>query len=148
MRTIVLILTLLLASLASAQSYTPSQIRNAIRQAGGAEQFMAKMANRAAMTTGRMIDDQTELFSVQSLEKTIVYYSRLPNLSKNDIADLRSLRKNVAERNAPSVCTAPVASILIHEHGAEYKYIAYSKSREYLFDYAFNRQTCAPDYRW
>ena len=49
---------------------------------------------------------------------------------------------------APSICTAFFASILINEYGAEYTYMVYSRSREYLFDYSLNKATCTKDHSW
>ncbi len=143
------IFTILLLSLpASAQTYTREEINSAIGQAGGVEQFLALLAENGAKSSGRMIDSQTELLSVQAFGKTIVFYNRHTNTSKSDIADARLLRAAIARRNAPSVCTAPVASVLIHEHGAQYKYIIYSSKREYLLEYSFDRRTCKADFAW
>lgn len=131
-----------------AATYTPEQIRAAIRQAGSPERFLAAIATNTAKMSGRMFDDQTQITGAVSNQKTVTHYMRLVNYEKTDFPDLSASRRKVASTLSPSVCTAPVSSILINEHGAEYKYIAYSKSREYLFEYSFNRITCVPGYRW
>ena len=128
--------------------YKPEQIRAAIRQAGSPERFLAAIATNTAKMSGQMFDDQTQLTGAAANQKTLAYYLRLVNYDKADIPDLSAFRRKVASTLSPSVCTAPVASILINEHGAEYTYMAYSKSREYLFEYSFNRTTCALGCRW
>lgn len=133
---------------ANAQMYTREEINRAVSQAGGVEQFLAVLAENGAKSSGRMIDSQTELLSVQAVGKAIVFYNRHTNWSKSDIADTKLLRAAIARRNAPSVCTAPVASVLIHEYGAQYKYIIYSAKREYLLEYSFDRRTCKTDFAW
>ena len=132
----------------AAGPYTPEQIRAIIKQAGGPERFIEAVAANGAKMSGQLIDKQTEMMGAAADQKTLVFYNRLVTYEKADIPDLSAARRSVASTNSPSVCTAPTASILINEHGAEYKYMAYSKSREYLFEYSFNRTTCAPGYRW
>jgi hypothetical protein len=129
-------------------SNTPEQIRAVIKKNGGPERLIAAIATNTAKISGQMIDDQTEITGALANGKTLLYYTRLVNYEKKDISDLAAARRTVAGRNAPSICTAPVSSILINEHNADYKYIAYSKSREYLFEYSFNKTTCTAGYRW
>lgn len=145
---LVAILAIAAGATCAASAYTPDQIRFAIRQYGGSERFLAAMATRAAKSSGQMIDVQTQITGAAAVRNTIVFYMRLINHEKADIPDLSAARRSIASTLSPSVCTDPVASILIHEYGAEYKYMAYSKSRVYLFDYSFNRSTCVPGYRW
>lgn len=142
-----LLLTLPMFSFAAGQ-YTPDQIRAAVRQAGGPDAFVRAVASNVAKMTGQMFDDQTQITGAVATEKTVVYYLRLVNYAKSDIPDVPALRRKVAAALAPTVCTAPVSSILINEYGAQYKYMAYSKSREYLFEYTLNNVTCLPNYRW
>lgn len=135
-------------SVYAAESYTPTQIRSVIAKAGGPEKFLTILANKNAKMSGQMFDKDTQLTGSIAFDKTLVYYLKLINYEKKDIANLSSLRKKVASTLAPPVCTAPVASILINEHDAEYTYRAYSKSLEYLFSYSFNKKTCANGYVW
>jgi hypothetical protein len=136
-----------LLSLANTQ-YTPSEIRAAVRQAGGPESFIRQLASGTAKMAGQMIDDQTQITGAIATERTLVYYIRHINYVKSDVSNTSAFRQKIATRNAPLVCTAPVASILINEYGAGYKYMVYSKTREYLFDYTLNKATCSPNYRW
>jgi hypothetical protein len=136
------------SAMSVASSYTPEQVRSAVKQAGGAERFIVEIAQNTAKMSGQMLDDQTQLTGSVAFERTIVYYLRMVNYDKRDIQNISAFRRKVASLLAPSVCTAPLASILINEYRAEYKYMAYSKSREYLFEYGFNRNTCAPSYCW
>ena len=131
-----------------AATYTPDQIRSAIKQAGGPEKFASTIAANTAKLAGTRIDDQTELTGAAALGKTIVYYVRTFNHSKSDIKNLQKTKADIAGRNAPSVCTAPTATILINEYDVEYKYMVYSKSREYLFEYSYNKLTCISGHKW
>lgn len=131
-----------------AGQYTPDQIRSAVRKSGGPEGLILAIASNTAKISGQMIDDQTEITGAVASNRTLVFYIRLVSYEKGDIANIDVARQRLAKRNAPAVCTATVASILINEHGAQYRYMAYSKSREYLFDYTFNKVTCSPSYRW
>lgn len=143
-----LVISIAAAAAFAADSYTPEQIRAAIGQAGGPERFIAAIATYSAKMSGQLIDKQTEIIGAVADQKTLIFYIRLVTYEKADIPDLSAVRRKVASTNSPSVCTAPTASILINEYGGEYTYQAYSKSREYLFQYSFNRTTCAPGYRW
>lgn len=127
---------------------TSNQIRTFIKQAGGPEQFLKRIAKDTAKMSGQMIDDQTQLTGAIVQKKTLVYYIRLVNYESHDIGNIANFRANVASKLSRSVCSAPIASILINEHNAEYKYMVYSKSRSYLFTYSFNRTTCSSTYRW
>lgn len=97
---------------------------------------------------GQRLDDQTEIIGAVALDRTLLDYVRLVSYSKAEIQDLQALRRQVASRNAPAVCTAPSASVLINEFSSEYKYIVYSKTREHLFEYSFTKASCAKNYRW
>ena len=131
-----------------AATYTPDQIRLAIKQAGGPEKFASTIASNTAKLAGTRIDDQTELAGAAAMGKTIVYYVRTFNHSKSDIKNIQKTLSDIAGRNAPSVCTAPTATILINEYDVEYKYMVYSKSKEYLFEYVYNKQTCRSGHKW
>lgn len=133
---------------ANPTEYTPEQIRLAIKQSGGPEQFIKILANNTAKMSGQMIDAHTEIIGAIANEKTIVYYLRLVNFEASEIADVSSFRARVASTNYKAVCSAPIASILINDHKAEYRYMVYSKSRVHLFSYALNQVTCSPTYRW
>jgi hypothetical protein len=145
------LLTLIIAmywvSLAYAQM-TPEKVRAAVQQGGGAENFVRAMASNTAKMAGQMIDDQTKLTSAAASGKSLVYYTQLVNFEKSSIQNTRELRRQVAERGARAVCTSPTSTVLINDFGVDYKYMVYSRSNEYLFEYAFSKTTCAPDYRW
>ena len=143
-----LVLAAVLAGPANGAPYTSEQISTGIKQNGGPELFIRGVASNAAKMAGQRIDDQTELIGSAALDRTLVYYVRLVNYSKAEIKDLAALRREVALRNAASVCTAPSASVLIFEYSSEYKYVVYSKLREHLFEYSFTKTTCAKGYRW
>lgn len=142
------LMALLASSATLASSYSPEQVRSVIKRAGGPERLIAEVSKNTSSLAGQMIDDQTQLTGSVALKRTVVYYLRLVNYEKKDLGNLAAFRRKVAGMLAPSVCTAPIASILINEYRAEYKYITYSKSREYLFEYAFNQTTCSASYRW
>lgn len=125
-----------------ALSETPDQIRTVIRQVGGPERFMSELAVRTAKLAPRIIDAETELTGAVAIKKTIIFYTRMVNYNKSDLKDIETLRWETFKRNVGAVCLAPIASILIHEHAATYKYMAYSKNREYLFEYVFDSSTC------
>lgn len=142
-----LIFALCSASLAYGQM-TPEKVRASVQQLGGAENFVRALATNTAKMTGQMIDDQTKLTSVAASGKTLVYYTQLVNFERSAIQDIQELRRRGASPNARAVCKAPTSTVLINEFAVEYKYMVYSKSKEYLFEYTFNKVTCAPDYRW
>ena len=146
---LLLIFALLLSDFASgAPPYTREQISAGIKQNGGPEVFLKAVASNTAKMAGQRLDDETELLGATALERTLVYYVKLVNFTKADAGDLVALRRKVASRNAPSVCTSPTASALIFDYASEYKYIVYSSLREHLFEYSFNAKTCAPSYKW
>lgn len=138
----VILVVVLAVCAPSVQAYTPEQIRQAIKQAGGPEPFIAAMANMAAKGFPRFIDGETEGMTVTPLEKTIHFAVRLVNKSRKDIPNMETFRTSVADKNGIAVCSGPVSSILILEHGATFKYSVYAQNRGYLFDYFFDRNTC------
>ena len=138
-----IMILLLTSALPAAGQNTPEEVRAAVTKAGGPEALISLVADRAAKTTPRRLDQNTELFSATANEKSIVYYVRLLNVEKSDIDSIPELKRKISITNGPSVCTAPTANVLINEYGAEYKYIFYSKTREHLFHYVLNKMTCA-----
>jgi len=132
----------------NASEHSPNQIRNVIKNGGGPEQILKSISTETAKLTGQMIDSHTQLTGVILQGRTIVYYLRLVNYEKGDIPNIPAFRRSTASTLSNSVCSAPIASILINEHKAEYKYMVYSKSRVYLFNYSFNSQTCSSSYKW
>jgi hypothetical protein len=106
-------------------------------------QFVQAGANAAAKQAPMLIDSDSELTGAAAIGKTLIYYVRLVNHKKSDIVDLQKFRRQVSSKNAPAVCLAPISSILIGEYGAEYKYMVYSKDKEYMFEYLFNKTTCS-----
>ena len=149
MRYLPIAVGLLLAwSFSSATASTPERARAAVSQAGSVEKLLAAMSSNTAKSAGQMIDAQTQLTGAASVGKTMVHYLVLVNYERQDIPNIAEFRAKVASTLSKSVCTAPIASTLINEYGAEYKYIAYSKSRAFLFEYAFNKTTCSSTYRW
>lgn len=145
---LVISLALTVSAMSAASSYTPAQVRAAIKQAGTPERFLAAISTNTAKTSGQMIDAQTQLIGSAATGMSLVYYVRYINREKKDYPDLLATRRSVASLVSPSVCTAPVSSILIKEYGAEYKYMIYSASREYLFEYSLNKESCEQGYRW
>lgn len=144
----ILLVLFLVATTVHGASSTPDQVRKAVKTAGGPERFLATISANTAKMAGRMIDDKTELIGSSSIDRSLVYYVRVTTHTKAELGNIATLRKELARRNAPSICTAPTASRLIGEFGAEYKYIVYSKSREHLFEYSFTQSTCAEGYKW
>lgn len=142
------LLTAMLATAASSAPYTAEQISAGIKQNGGPQVFIQRIASETAKMAGQRLDDQTEIIGAAALDGILVYYVRLINYSKAEIQDLQALRRQVASRNAPAVCAAPSASVLINEFSSEYKYVVYSKMREHLFEYSFTKASCAKNYRW
>lgn len=147
-KTIICLLAIVACVAHAAEQYSPEQIRGVIKQAGGPEQFLKVIAANTAKMSGQMFDDQTQITGSVAHDRAIIYYMRLVNYEKEDISDLPQFRREIATMLDPSVCTAPVASVLINEYGADYKYRAYSKSRTFLFEYSFNKKTCSPGYHW
>jgi hypothetical protein len=142
-----LIFALCLASLAHGQM-TPEKVRASVQQVGGVENFVRAVATNTSKMAGQMIDDQTKLTAVAANGKTLVYYSQLVNFERLAIQDIQDLRRRVASKNVRAVCTSPTTTVLINEFSVDFKYMVYSKSNEYLFEYTFNKATCALDYRW
>jgi len=58
---LIVILALVAGAASAAGSYTPEQIRAAIRQAGSPERFIAAIAANTAKMSGQMFDDQTQI---------------------------------------------------------------------------------------
>lgn len=125
---------------------TPEQIRMALRQSNNPDQLVTQFvqagASAAAKQAPMLIDANSELTGAAAIGKTLIYYVRLVNHKRSDIVDLQEFRRQVSTKNAPSVCSAPISSILIGEYDAEYKYMVYSKDKEYIFEYSFNKITC------
>jgi hypothetical protein len=131
-----------LASTAPAQTYTPAQIRQSIKAAGGAEPFMRRLAESSARLFPRLLDSETEGLMAVQQGRSLVYQVRLVNYSRSEIKSVEQLKSRVTGLNASAVCSAPIAKILITEYGASYKYMVYSKTKEYLFEYTVDQKLC------
>lgn len=128
---------------------TPNQIRTAINQFGGPEQFLKRFAsNENEKRSGQIIGGNLKVISVIAQKKTIVYHVRLLNYEASDIGSIADFRAVIASSLSRSHCSAQISSFLINEHNAEYKYMNYSRSGVYLFSFSFNRATCSSSYRW
>jgi hypothetical protein len=141
MKSLIIMLSMLFIPL-NVHATTPEELRAAIQKAGGPEGIIADAAKAAARLAPRQIDSETEMTAAVGTHRRLVYYTRLLNYEKSEISDIASLQIKFFRQNAQAVCSAPLASILIGEYGVEYKYMVYSKSREYLFSYAYNKPTC------
>jgi hypothetical protein len=135
-----------LSSAASAQELSPEQVRAGVARAGGIKAFLASQANRVAAMSGQMIDADTQLMGAAALDSTVVHYIKMVNVERSGI-DVGQARDAISKHNAAVVCTAPISKVLISELGAEYRYMVYSKSGEYLFQYSFDGPTCAKHLR-
>lgn len=138
-----LTVSLLIISLPAAGQNTPEEVRAAIKNAGGSEAFISMLADKTAKITPKQLDQNTELFGATATESTIIYYVRILDAEKPEIASIPDLKRRISTTSGPAVCTAPTATVLINEYGAEYKYIFYSKTRQHLFHYVLNKKTCA-----
>ena len=125
---------LLTSSVISTLASTPELARAAVSRAGSVDKLLVAMSANTAKSAGQMIDSETQLTGAAAVGKTMVHYLRLVNYERQDIPDLPAFRAKVAKMLAQSVCTAPISATLINEYNAEYKYMAYSKSRAFLFD--------------
>lgn len=141
------IATVSVLEVGAAYGVPPDDVRSALRNSSNPDKLISDTFRAGAESYAKSLparfDEETELTGVSAIGKSLNYFVRLVKKEKIDIPDVDELRQKIAARNAPPVCTAPRASIFINEYGAQYKYIVYTKSREYLFEYVYNRSTCA-----
>ncbi len=144
-RSIALALALAVACVATgtwSQTLSPEQIRAGVARAGGLSAFLAAQATRNAKLSGQMIDADTELMGAAAVDKTIVQYAKMASFERSQV-NIAEAKAIISRHNAAVVCTSPIAEVLIGELGAEYRYMFYSKSGEYLFEYSLDASTCS-----
>lgn len=137
----VAILWFAFAPIALSQELSPEQVRSAVMRAGGLKPYLQALSDRIAKASGQMIDIETQLLGSAAIDSTLLHYAKKVNVERDEI-NINEARNEIAKRNASFVCTAPIASVLIGELGAEYRYMIYSKSGVYLFHYSITKSTC------
>jgi len=100
------------------------------------------METDLARTLPRVIDSETEAFSVFATTSTITFNSRTFNYEKSQIPSIRKLKEIVVSDNSRYLCTSPVSKVLIRKKGVKYIYKMYSKSKVFLFDYTVDKRKC------
>lgn len=127
------------SSVAASAQPSPDRIRAAIASAGGAEQFMAKLAKATAAGLPKKTNANVEMVSVSAVKKNLQFLVKLINVAASDVYNVDELKR--ANVNWAG-CRTPVFSILISEHNAEIVYSAVSNDAQYLFEYRLNSVTC------
>lgn len=121
---------------------TAEQVEAYIKSVGGVENTLKEMERKTAKVLPKIIDSETELFSVISFPKEIRYSNSLYNYEKSDIPDIDALRNTLFSTNSKYLCSSPVSKILLKRKNVKYIYSFYSKSREFLFDYTVDKNKC------
>ena len=142
MKKIILIALMCISFESIAQDFTPTQIRNTIKQAGGIEKFLKEMGKNTSSNLPINIDQDQELFSVFAINNSIVYHARLLNVKKTEISDIQALRKLKYDQGSRRMCTLPISSLAIKEFGASYKYIVYDRNDIFILDYTIDNKKC------
>jgi len=130
-----------------ANQFTSEQVREQIRKYGGLQAVLRHTAS--SIVPGQKIPGGiVEITGAEANANRITYYHRLMNEEKSDIPPIPEARRLMASKHASTFCPVSMLSLMIKEHGAEIRYVVAAKSGGYLFEYTFNKATCAPDYRW
>lgn len=124
------------------QEISPEQVRAGVARAGGLKPFLASQATHMAALSGQMINSDIQLMGASAIDSTIFQYVKMVNFERAEISTAEA--RDVSSRyGAAVICTSPTSKVLIGELGAEYRYMVYSKSGEYLFQYSLNSATCS-----
>jgi len=113
-----------------------------IKSVGGIENALKALEIGTSKTLPRIVDSETEVFSVIAFPRSIRYSNRLYNYEKSEIPDIRALRNTLFKKNSKYLCSSPVSKIYIKDNNVKYIYNFYSKSREFLFDYTVDKYKC------
>lgn len=135
----VLLSLLISVPLTSFAQYTETQIKNAIKQAGGPEPFMQEMVRQTARNLPTKINANVEIQSIAANGKQLMYVTRLVNIEKSSVYDLDALKRSNINFAG---CQSPVLGILIREYDAKVSYSVLAKGTEFLFQYDLDRRTC------
>lgn len=119
--------------------HTETQIRTAIKQAGGSEPFMREVAKQTARNLPMKTNANVEIQSVAANGRQLMYVTRLVNIEKSVVRDLDALKKSNINYSA---CQSPVLGLLIREYDAKVSYSVIAKGSEFLFQYDLDRRTC------
>ena len=129
-----------------ANHFTSEQVREQIRKYGGLQAVLRRAASSIA--PGQKIPGGMEITGAEANANRLTFHHRLINEEKSDIPPIPEARRLMASKHASSFCQVSMLSLMVKEHEAEVRYVVASKSGGYLFEYTFNKMTCAPDYRW
>lgn len=129
-----------------ANQITSEQVREQIRKYGGLQAVLRRAASSIA--PGQKIPGGMEITGAEATGNKLSIYLRLINQEKSDIPAIPETRRLMASQQASVFCQTSMLSLLVKEHEAEVRHTVASKSGGYLFEYTFNKTTCAPDYRW
>ena len=98
-----------------------------IKSLGGIENALKAFERKISKTLPRIVDSETEIFSVISFPRSIRFNNRLYNYEKSDISDINSLRSTAFNKNAKFLCSSPVSKVFIKDKNVKYTYTFYFK---------------------
>jgi hypothetical protein len=112
----------------------------AVRDAGGVEPFVLKMASDLSGSLPMKTNQNVEMVSVIAYGRSLAFLSRLVNVDIKGVGDLDALK---AANVNYSGCSSPVLGVLIKDHGVDIVYNVTAKGTEYLFQYKLDKNTCS-----
>jgi hypothetical protein len=119
------------------------EYRASINSAGGIEKFLQKMEREVSKTLPRAKDQFTEFVSVSSYGRTISFYTKIKNATRDQIGNNHSAISETKTQSINSLCSLPLSKLIINEYGAVYKYVVLAMDGAYAFEYVVDKSKCA-----
>ena len=138
LRTVLLILLTFLHSLATAQP-TPAQVHSAVKQAGGADNFLMEMARQTSPKLPQMMNQNLQVQSIAANGRRLAYTVMLVNIDKRQGQSIDDLRRQSISYLG---CHSPTLGVLIMQYDAEIVYLYTARNTEFLFQHSLNRKSC------
>jgi hypothetical protein len=119
------------------------EYRASINSVGGIEKFLLKMEREISKTLPRAKDQYTEFISVSSYGRTISFYTKVKNSTRDQIVNNHSAISETKTQSINSLCSLPLSKLIINEYGAVYKYVVLAMDGAYAFEYFVDKPKCA-----
>lgn len=127
---------------AANSSITSDNVRSAVREAGGVDAFLARLAQTIAESAPQRIDADWELIGVFRSRKNLSFTYRAYRYLRSDIHDVADTRSRALASTLSRLCTSPVSGTLILEYGVLYRYTLVSRQNEHIAQYEISASDC------
>lgn len=133
----------LLSASSGVMAISPSEVRQAVVQSGGAEKFLKMMVSNMVKNAPVRLDAQTLLTSGLALGTSAHLDHQITSIeSKEEWKRQNYDARPIITYQTNKVCSGEVLSVMLKEYGVLLHYRYYAKNGELLFAFEVERKNC------